>query len=317
MIVQAELLDWVLAAVLPLCAWSVIASAELRRAVVLFIALGLLSALAWARLAAPDIALVEAAVGTGLTGALLMSALGWAQERQSRADGAWLPRAAFAAALVPIGCLVAGLLALAPTAPGLGELVLAELEHSGVTHPVTAVLLNYRGYDTFLEILVLVVAAIGIERELWAPRGSWLARGAPHGESLVDTLARLVVPGFVLVAGYLVWKGAHEPGGAFQAGAVVAGGGVLLLLARRLRPLAWTRAMRIALCVGPLFFLAVAAAPLVREGLLLHLRPPWAGPLILAVESVLVLTIGLTLTSFFPADALPGAAASEREGGEA
>jgi energy-converting hydrogenase B subunit D len=42
---------------------------------VLFIAFGLLMALAWVRLGAPDVALAEAAIGAGLTGALLMAAL--------------------------------------------------------------------------------------------------------------------------------------------------------------------------------------------------------------------------------------------------
>jgi uncharacterized MnhB-related membrane protein len=43
--------------------------------VVLFVAFGLLMALCWMRLGAPDVALAEAAIGAGLTGALLMSAL--------------------------------------------------------------------------------------------------------------------------------------------------------------------------------------------------------------------------------------------------
>ena len=37
-----------------------------------FIALGAFTALAWARLRAPDVALAEAAIGAGLTGALLL-----------------------------------------------------------------------------------------------------------------------------------------------------------------------------------------------------------------------------------------------------
>jgi uncharacterized MnhB-related membrane protein len=37
-----------------------------------FIALGVVMALAWARLNAPDVALAEAALGAGLTGALLL-----------------------------------------------------------------------------------------------------------------------------------------------------------------------------------------------------------------------------------------------------
>lgn len=42
--------------------------------IVLFISNGLLIALAWARLGAPDIAIAEAAIGAGLSGALLLAA---------------------------------------------------------------------------------------------------------------------------------------------------------------------------------------------------------------------------------------------------
>jgi uncharacterized MnhB-related membrane protein len=56
-------------------AWMSLAAADLFKAIVLFIAFGLLMALAWARLQAPDIALAEAAIGAGLTGALLLSTL--------------------------------------------------------------------------------------------------------------------------------------------------------------------------------------------------------------------------------------------------
>ena len=42
--------------------------------VVLFIGMGLVLALAWVRLSAPDLALAEAAIGAGLAGALLLAA---------------------------------------------------------------------------------------------------------------------------------------------------------------------------------------------------------------------------------------------------
>ena len=57
-------------------AWRALATPDLTRAVVLFIVFGLLMTLAWARLSAPDIALAEAAIGAGLTGALLLDAIG-------------------------------------------------------------------------------------------------------------------------------------------------------------------------------------------------------------------------------------------------
>lgn len=70
------LLDAPLAALLVWVAWRALASPELFEAVVLFIVFGLLMALAWARLGAPDLALAEAAIGAGLTGALLLDAVG-------------------------------------------------------------------------------------------------------------------------------------------------------------------------------------------------------------------------------------------------
>jgi hypothetical protein len=40
--------------------------------------------------------------------------------------------------------------------------VLARIGESGVSNPVTAVLLNFRGYDTLLELAVLLAALLGI-----------------------------------------------------------------------------------------------------------------------------------------------------------
>jgi uncharacterized MnhB-related membrane protein len=56
-------------------AWRALACEDLFKGIVLFISFGLLMALVWVRLNAPDIALAEAAIGAGLTGALLLVAL--------------------------------------------------------------------------------------------------------------------------------------------------------------------------------------------------------------------------------------------------
>lgn len=72
------ILNWVLDALLGVSlfglAWLALASSDIFKAIVLFISFGLLMALAWVRLNAPDIALAEAAIGAGLTGALLLAA---------------------------------------------------------------------------------------------------------------------------------------------------------------------------------------------------------------------------------------------------
>jgi energy-converting hydrogenase B subunit D len=78
------LFDVVLAAVLVLLAWRVLADRDLFKAAVLFIVFGLVLSLAWVRLGAPDIALAEAAIGAGLTGALLIDAVGHLQRGKER-----------------------------------------------------------------------------------------------------------------------------------------------------------------------------------------------------------------------------------------
>lgn len=71
--------DWLLDGLLVLAmlatAVATLLSRELFRAVVLFIAFGLLMTLCWVRLEALDVALAEAAIGAGLTGVLLLDAV--------------------------------------------------------------------------------------------------------------------------------------------------------------------------------------------------------------------------------------------------
>lgn len=80
--------DAVLIVIIVVTAWLALSTADLQRAVILFIAFGLLAALAWVRLGAPDIALAEAAVGSGLTGALILSTLAVLRRRAADTEAA-------------------------------------------------------------------------------------------------------------------------------------------------------------------------------------------------------------------------------------
>ncbi len=82
-----QVFDWVLLVVLLVLAWRSLNDRDLFRAVIKFIAFGLLIAVAWVRLRAPDVALAEAAVGSGLTGALILSALVRMRRREQAANG--------------------------------------------------------------------------------------------------------------------------------------------------------------------------------------------------------------------------------------
>ena len=78
--------DLLLAGVLLWSAWRTLTAPALGRAVVMLIVFGLLMTLVWARLSAPDIALAEAAIGAGLTGALLLDAIGALRRRGNTED---------------------------------------------------------------------------------------------------------------------------------------------------------------------------------------------------------------------------------------
>lgn len=67
---------------------AALTSNEPRRAVILYIAFGLMLALVWARLRAPDLALAEAAIGAGLGGALMLAAARRAAGRRGAAPTA-------------------------------------------------------------------------------------------------------------------------------------------------------------------------------------------------------------------------------------
>lgn len=78
------LLDMLLGAILLWLAYAALSSRDLFRGIVLFIAFGLVLAMAWARLGAPDVALAEAAIGAGLTGALFLATWGRLPGKQGK-----------------------------------------------------------------------------------------------------------------------------------------------------------------------------------------------------------------------------------------
>lgn len=298
--------DALLAVAVLWVAWRALGAGDLFRSVVLFIAFGLLMALVWARLAAPDVALAEAAIGAGLAGALLLDAVGEmdADRRASRG----LERTPLGwqlTSLLSLGILVAllGYAAVSVVGAG-GGLAAAAAERApetGASHPVTSVLLNFRAYDTLLEIIVLLLAATGvlaIRHGVPVPAG----RASIAADPLLPWSARVVAPVMVLTALHLLYLGSRAPGGAFQAGALLGGAGVLVYLAG----VAPAASRRVAVSPAPLVvaaacFIIVAAIPLARGGEVLRLRGDAAAPTILALELVVALTTGWTLAVLFAA----------------
>lgn len=309
--------DLLLACALLLVSWRLLQASDLFQATVLFVSFGLFLALAWVRLQAPDIALAEAAVGAGLAGVLLFGTFKRI-EPDTPHDQDDLP-------LLPGPCrldeeaacpgrfhyLLAGLLAGVLTLllalavlglpygkTGLTELAARTLPESGVEHPVTAVLLNFRLYDTWLELIVLLLALMGV----LGVRGCHDLRNLPKiasGSPVLRRLVSILGPLALLVAVHLLWLGDHAPGGAFQAGVVLAAGLVLFRLAGfpSVDGLHRTGLMS---CVAAGFVAVLLLAVLTTVAPLLQpLEYPrtWAGDLIVVLEAAATVSIGVTLAA--------------------
>lgn len=177
----------------------------------------------------------------------------------------------------------------------LPKLVIDNMNESGVSHPVTAVLLNFRGYDTLLELVVLFLALLAVW-SLNLPASE--LRSAPN--RVLDTLTHLLTPLLILITAYLLWIGAHAPGGAFQAGSVLAAAAVLLMLAGwRISDKLIGLPLRVILITGPAVFIIIAVLTLLFDGQLLKYPPAQAGLFIVIIETAATLSIAATLAALF------------------
>ncbi len=287
------LFDGVLGLLLLGLAFGALHGRNLYTSVLLFIAFGLALALIWARLGAADLALAEAAIGAGLTGVLLFTALARQPGPADLPDatGTRLRLGAAAVVLPMLILLVQGLAPLSAVEPRMPAVITRHLDETGVSHPVTAVLLNYRAWDTLLELAVLLLALLGA-RQL-GPRPLELAEPWP----LLRAWARVLAPLLVLAAGYILWRGASAPGGAFQAGALLASGVVLLRLSGLVPRLRWSfTPLRLLVLGGLLVFIGVALMTAwLGEGWLTY--PSGAAKLLIVlIESVATLSIAASLS---------------------
>jgi multisubunit Na+/H+ antiporter MnhB subunit len=197
--------------------------------------------------------------------------------------------------------LVGSVLQLPRDAAGLTRTVGEELTRSGATHAVTAVLLDFRAYDTLLEVGVLLLAALGA---LAVRRSVDLRDIAPLDAPgpVLAGVTRVVFPMMVLSAGYLLWLGTHAPGGAFQAGAVLAAAAILVLFTggRSITALG-PRALAALLAAGFIGFLAVAWPLLGGGRRLLDYPPSIDGTLIVLIELAVAIGVAVGLAGLFAA----------------
>ena len=284
-----------------LAVWTVVAR-DAFLAVAGFIAYGLLLSLVWVRLYGIDVALTEAAIGGGLTGALLLAAVGRLRGTEAAArserPGVGTRVLAMALSLGVTAALVLCVLALPEPGPTLAPQVARELPATGVGNPITGVLLAFRALDTLLEAIVLVIALIGVwslaPDRFWGGRPGMRHHADPDG--VLAYFARVLPPIGIVVGIYLFWAGADHPGGKFQSATILAAMWMLAQMAGLAdAPAVGNRLLRAGIVAGPLVFVAVGLLGLWTAGDFLGYPQGWAKPMIVAIEVALLPTLVLVL----------------------
>lgn len=204
-------------------------------ALILIGIVGLMVSVGFVVFSAPDLAMTQVTVEV-VTTILLLLALNFLPDRtpvessvpRRLRDGALALVAGVAAAMLSMHYLLRD----AITTP-ISEFHLANsYKGGGGTNVVNVILVDFRGFDTFGEIIVLGIAALLIyaltEALLDSPVRARLLNRTPDKPLAGDmhpmmmvVLTRVILPVVLLVGFYIFWRGHNEPGGGFIAGLVV------------------------------------------------------------------------------------------------
>jgi uncharacterized MnhB-related membrane protein len=307
------LIDSLLAILAVYLALQCLLAPRLTQSVFLFFAFGLALALAWVRLGAVDVAITEAAIASGFLGVLFLDALrdfspmGSKQQHveaaknvhaKNDAKSLLLPRFALGLGLGLFLLIALEAVWKTPEGGGLTAAAEALMPESGVEHPVTAVLLNFRAYDTWLEIGVILMGLLAI----FAVGGikGYHKTGMAAQDPLLRQVILFFTPVLFLFGAFLLYFGKTGPGGAFQAAVLWGAIGILLHLGGRsvMEEIPhWLR--QLILTMGILFFLVMGFLFVAGGGALFEYPPAYAGILILIIETLAAISIAAALTSMF------------------
>jgi len=215
-------------------------------ALIMLSVVGLVTALAFVKFSAPDLALTQLSVEV-VTIVLLLLALYFLPQHSPRESGA--ARRGRDLVLAGAAGLGTGALTWAVLTRPYETLSGFFLDNSvpggGGTNVVNVILVDFRGFDTLGEITVLAIAAIGIFAlldGLRLPAPTSDGSGRPWSWDLhpviMAVFSQLLLPLALLVAVFVFLRGHNLPGGGFIAGLITA---VALILQYLANGVAWTQ----------------------------------------------------------------------------
>jgi len=222
------------------CGWLVLGHQQRFESVVATGAVGLVAALGFVAFSAPDLALTQLTVDIVSTILLLM---GLALLPQSTPRESSKRRRSRDAALAVAGGVGIGWLAWVMLTRDHQSIAWYFLQQAvpgaGGTNVVNVILVDFRGYDTFGEITVLAIAAVGVlammdGMRVQRPATDAAGRGWTFAAQplMLRVAAQLVLPLGLVVSLYIFMRGHNLPGGGFIAGLVTAVALLLQYMAR-------------------------------------------------------------------------------------
>ncbi len=196
-------------------------------ALLLLSVVGLGVSLLFVRYSAPDLALTQLSVEV-VTLILLLLALRYLPQQSSAEPKSRQWRDAAIAAIAGVGAFVLTYAVMSRDFASIaGYFLENSLSQGGGHNVVNVILVDFRGYDTFGEITVLVLAALGIFALLQGIKLTPLAAATKISSRfahplLLQTVIPLLLPMTLLFGTYILLRGHNAPGGGFIAGLIMA-----------------------------------------------------------------------------------------------
>ena len=216
---------------------------DLMGSVIVFGAYSFLMCLIWTGMGAVDVAFTEAAVGAGVSTVFI--AILYNTTRRIRFNPLDLSSKIFATFIcASVGYLLyLGVSDLPqwgdPYSPVNTKVSSYYVENAygdtKVPNLVTAVLADYRSFDTMFETCVVFIAVLGIfmllKKEDLSEDDLSASTPLPPNNLIIRVSSRFMVPFIQLFGLYVVAHGHYSPGGGFQGGVILGASLILLAMA--------------------------------------------------------------------------------------
>ncbi len=189
---------------------------------------GLMVSLLFVRFSAPDLALTQLSVEV-VTMLLLMLAMYFLPVRTKvESSSVRVFRDVLLALITGGGVAVLAFLVMTGETATISQFFMDNSKSGGGgTNVVNVILVDFRGFDTFGEITVLGIAAMGIYallKDLNLASAKYDSQGRPWAKDahplVLVTISRPLLPLALLIAVYIFLRGHNLPGGGFVAGLI-------------------------------------------------------------------------------------------------